>query len=247
LLKQEAGMEQLKIADQYKNILQKFTQGLKGIYPQELQSLILYGSAASGEFVDKHSNINLLVVLKNTDLEVMKKSSKLIHKFKMINTLFLTEDYMATSTDIFPIEFLDMQENYFVLFGKDVLKDIQVDIRNLRFECEHELKAKLLKLKQAYLLLNNNMRALRSLLFIAFTSVLHILRNVLRIKGRKPPYLKHKVLKELAFEFKIDIEVWEKILLAKNKTIKLTGREIEQLFMSFIRELESIVMIVDKL
>jgi hypothetical protein len=140
-----------------------------------------------------------------------------------------------------------MQENYFVLYGKDVLKDIQIDIRNLRFQCEQELKAKLLKLRQTYLLINNNTPALRSLLFMSFTSVLHILRNVLRIKGRKPPYLKHEVLKELASEFKIDIHIWEKILSAKNKKIKLTGREIEQSFISFVRELESIVTIVDKL
>jgi len=240
-------MEQLKITDQYKNILQNFTQGLKDVYPTELVALILYGSAASGEFVDKHSNLNLLAVLINTDLAVLKKSARLIAKFKLINTLFLTEDYIANSIDIFPVEFLDMQENYFVLYGKDVLKDIQVDIRNLRFQCEQELKAKLLKLRQAYLLLNNNLPALRSLLFMSFTSVLHILRNVLRIKGGKPPYLKHEVLKELAREFKINLAVWDKILLAKNKKIKLNTREIEQLFISFVRELESIVAIVDKL
>jgi hypothetical protein len=165
----------------------------------------------------------------------------------MIDALFLTEDYIANSTDIFPIEFLDMQENYLLLYGKDFLKDIQVDMRNLRFQCEHELKAKLIKLRQTYLLLNNNMPALRTLLFMSFTSILHILRNVLRIKGRKPPYLKHEVLKELASEFKIDIHVWEKILSAKNKKIKLTATEIKQLFISFVRELESIVTIVDKL
>ena len=129
-------MEQLKIADQYKNILRRFTKGLKDIYHGELLSLILYGSAVSGEFVDKHSNLNLLVVLINADLEVIKKSSKLVHKFKMVNSLFLTEDYITNSTDIFPIEFLDIQENYFVLYGKDVLKDIQIDMRNLQFQCE---------------------------------------------------------------------------------------------------------------
>ena len=240
-------MEQLKIADQYKNILRSFNQDLKDIYHEELLSLILYGSAVSGEFVDKHSNLNLLVVLKNTDLEAIKKASKLIHKFKMINTLFLTEDYITNSTDIFPVEFLDMQENYFLLYGKDVLRDIKIDMRNLRFQCEQELKAKLLKLRQAYLLLNNNLPKLRSLLFISFTSILHILRNVLRIKGRKPPYLKHEVLKELASQFEIDMLVWERLLAAKNKEIRLTGREIEQLFASFVKELESIVAIVDKL
>jgi len=240
-------MKQLKITDRYKDILNKFAQGLKEIYPEELLSLILYGSAASGEFVDKHSNLNLLVVLKNTDLEVIKRASKLIHKFKAFNTLFMTEDYIAGSTDIFPIEFLDMRENYIVLHGKDALKGIQIDTRNLRFQCEHELKAKLIKLRQAYLLINNNTTALRGLLFASFTSVLHILRNVLRIKGRKPSYLKDEVLKELASEFKTDISIWERILSAKNKKIRLTGREVEELFIGFVKELESAVAIVDKL
>lgn len=240
-------MEQLKITSRYKNILQTLTRGLKDIYAGELVSLILYGSAVSGEFIDKHSNLNLLAVLKNADLEAIKRCAKLIRKFKTISTLFLTEDYIASSTDIFPIEFLDMQENYSLLYGKDVLKDIRIDIRNLRFQCEQELKAKLLKLRQAYSLLNNNLPALRSLLFVSFTSVLHILRNLLRIKGRKPAYLKDEVLKELSSEFKIDINLWEKILAARNKRIKLPAREIEQAFIGFFRELDSLVSIVDKL
>jgi hypothetical protein len=139
-----------------------------------------------------------------------------------------------------------MQENYFVLYGKDVLRDIQIDNRNLRFQCEQELKVKLLKLRQSYLLLNNE-PVLRNLLFISFTSVVHILRNVLRIKGIKPSYLKSEVLKESASEFKIDIQLWERILLAKNKKIKLSGKETEQLFVRFVRELELIVAIVDRL
>jgi len=239
-------MDQLKIADKYKNILEEFVGELKEIYPDELLSLTLYGSAVSGEFIDKHSNLNLLVVLKHTDLDIIKKSSKLIHKFKIINALFLSEDYIVNSIDIFPIEFLDMQENYCVLYGKDVLRDIQVDNRNLRFQCEQELKVKLLKLRQSYLLLNNK-PALRSLLLASFTSVVHILRNVLRIKGLKPSYLKYEVLKELASEFKIDIHVWERILSAKNKKVRLSASEVEQLFVSFVKELELIVAIVDKL
>jgi len=34
----------------------------------------------------------------------------------------MTEEYIAKSKDVFPIEFLDMQENYAVIYGKDVLK-----------------------------------------------------------------------------------------------------------------------------
>lgn len=240
-------MEQLKISDQHKKLLGNVTESLKDIYREELVSLVIYGSAASGEFVERHSNLNLLAVLKNTGLETIKKSSRLARKFRMANLVFLTEEYIAGSTDIFPIEFLDMRENYFVLYGKDVLKEIQIDPRNLRFQCEYELKSKLLRLRQAYLMLHNNKTALKNLLFSSFTSILHIARNMLRLKGKKPPYLKDDIIRELGAEFKIDMPSWEKILSAKRKRIKIGGNEIEQLFINFVKELELITSIVDKL
>jgi predicted nucleotidyltransferase len=240
-------MQGLKIPDKFKNNLRNFIQNLKDIYKDELISLILYGSAASGEFIEKHSNLNILVVLKNTDLDNLKKASGIINKFKMINPLFLTKEHISSSTDIFPIEFLDMQENYLVLYGKDILKEINIDVKNLRFQCEHELKAKLINLRQAYLRINNDKTALRNLLFRSFTSILHILRNVLRLKGKKPPYLKQDILKEAALEFQMDMNVWEKILAAKNKQIKLSNKDTEELFINFVRELEKIVDIVDRL
>ena len=240
-------MEELKIPDKLKNSLKDFVQSLKGIYPQDLISLVLYGSAASGEFVDRHSNLNVLAVLTNTDLENLSKASLIINKFRIINPLFLSENYISSSTDIFPIEFLDMQENYFVLYGKDILKDIHIDTRNLRFQCEQELKAKLINLKQGYLRIRKDKFALRNLLSKSFTSILHILRNVLRLKGKKPPYRKQDILKELALEFQIDMSVWGKISAAKIKQVKLSGKDIENLFINFVKELEKIVDIVDKL
>ncbi len=240
-------MEELKISGKLKNIIQQFIKGLKDIYQDELISIILYGSAASGEFIEKHSNLNVLTILSNTNLENLKRASPLINKFSLINSLFLTEDYIRRSTDVFPIEFLDIQENYSVLYGKDILKGVNIDIRNLKFQCEQELKAKLITLRQLYLKINRDKHALKDLLFRSITSILHISRNVLRLKGKEPPYKKDEILKELAGEFQIDTCVWEKILAAKNKQIKLGSRDIESLFVNFISELEKIVDIVDRL
>ena len=240
-------MDNLKIPAKFHLILKSFTRSLEDIYQGELVSLILYGSAASGEFVEKHSNLNLLVVLKNTHLESLKKSARILQKYKVFNTLFMAEDYIARSLDVFPIEFLDMRENHFVLYGKDILKDIHVDISNLRFQVELELKQKFLKLQHAFLKINNDANALKSLLFASFTSVLHILRNVLRLKGVTPPYLKQEILNQLALQFKINTAVWKKILAAKNKEIKLNPKETEELLADFINEVEAIIAVVDQL
>lgn len=242
-------MPELKLEQKFQNILNDFIQSLQKIYKDELVSIILYGSAASGEFIHRHSNLNLLVILKNTDLENLKIASGLINKwkFRMVHPLFFTEEYIKGSSDVFPIEFLDMKENYTVLVGSDVLRDISIDTRNLRFQCEQELKVKLISLKQLFLRSNKDKAALKSLLFKSFTSVMHILRNIIRLKGKQSPYLKEDILKEVALEFQIDTNTWQKILAGKFKQIKLGGREIEQLFINFVRDLEKIINLVDKL
>lgn len=240
-------MQDLKLPQNLKENTQEFIQELKDIYQKGLISAVLYGSAASGEFVDTRSNINMLVVLENTDLDNLKRASRITNKFKMINSLFLTERDIRNSLDIFPIEFLDMQENYRILYGKDVLGDIVIDIRNLRFQCEHELKSKLINLRQSYLRIYKDKLLLCNLLSKSFTSILHILRNVLRLKGRKPSYIKQDILKELATEFPINELVWESLLAARNKQIKLSGKALQDLFADFIKDLEKIIDIVDKL
>lgn len=240
-------MEEIKIPARLKNYLAKFIKQVKEAYQEGLVSVNLYGSAASGEFIDQHSNLNVLVVLRDTSLDNLKKIAKIMNKFKLIHPLFLTEEYIAASSDIFPIEFLDMQENYSLLYGKDVLKEINIDTRNLRFQCEQELRVKLLNLKQAYLRADNQKFALRHLIYNSFTSLLHILRNVLRVKGIKPPYQKQEIIKELALSFQIKQEIWEKILSAKTKQRKISSEEIEDLFNNFIRDLERMEVIVDKM
>lgn len=240
-------MEKLNISDKHKKILKDFADGLVKIYREELVSVFLYGSAASGEFVDKHSNLNLLIVLKSAGFGDLKKSSKIVRKLKIVNPLFMTESYILSSLDIFPIEFLDIQENNFLFYGKDILKDIHVDISNLRFQCEQELKQKLLKLQHAYLMSGDNPRILNRLLFSSFISVLHILRNLLRLKGITPPYLKHEVIRELALQFNINSSVWDKILAARNKEIKLNAPEGEELFADFTKEVDTLISAVDKM
>ena len=59
-----------------KRNIDEFVASLRKLYSDGLVCVILYGSAASGELTEAHSNINLLVVLKKTDplsLEVSRR------------------------------------------------------------------------------------------------------------------------------------------------------------------------------
>ena len=237
-------MEQEKIDPRHAAVLKTLTQDLCRAYGDELVSLVLYGSAASGDFIEKHSNLNLLAVLKDCAPEKIKLASAPLRRLKTANLLILSEKDIAASTDVFPIEFLDMQENYYLLDGKDILKDVHVDMRNLRFQCEHELKAKLFRLRHTYMVERDN-GVLARLLLASFTSIVHILRNALRIKDKVVPYSKRNALPLIAEEFAIDLPLWENILAAREKRLRLKV-DTALTFAAFMRDLETVVGIVDK-
>ena len=241
-------MEKPNLPNKIQKTLDNFVMGIRGVYGGDLISIVLYGSAASGEYAGKHSNINLAVVLKSTSIPAIKKCIGFIskHKFLNINTVFFTEDYTRKSLDVFPIEFLDIKENHVVLYGKDVFKDISIDLKNLRFQCEHELKSKILNIKKLYLR-NRNKVVLKNILFKSVTSSLHILRNFVRLKGKEPSYRKWDILDEISRELSADVSCLRKLLEAKASNIRLSYKEIDELFTCLIEVLENVSDKVDNL
>ena len=151
-------MEELKMPQKVTRLLEEFTDRAKAIYREGLASIALYGSAASGEFSTGHSNINLAVVLNDTSLSNLSKIAPILNKnkFRLLNVLFFTEDCIKSSADVFPVEFLDIKENHNILCGKDIVADLPIDIKNLRFQCEQELKSKIINIKKIYLANINN-------------------------------------------------------------------------------------------
>lgn len=234
-------MAEPHLPDKLRSLLEDFVKKLRNVYGDGLVSVILYGSTASGEYAGAQSNVNLAIVLDNACLPNLAGAAALLNKyrFRAIKPVFFTEKYIAASTDVFPLEFLDMKENHILLHGKDVLKNLRIDSRNLRFQCEQELKSKLINIKTAYISIRTA-AGRRKLLFRLFTSSLHILRSALKLKGLPVAYSKEDIINEIAKEFGMDAGVSKKILAAKNGTLRLDGRSARELLFAFSEELETI-------
>lgn len=241
-------MDELNLEQKHRKTLDDFIGRLRETYKDDLVSVALYGSAARGEFSGRNSNINLLVILSSTSLDNLSKARKIINKgrFRRLDLQFFTEDYIKSSIDVFPIEFLDIKGSYRVLHGKDVLQGLEVDTKNLRFQCEQELKQKLIRMKNIYLRARGK-HALRGLLFKSCTSLMHILKNLVRLKGKAPSPSSGDVSRDIQEVFGIDMTNFSKGLEAKQKNLKLGHREIESLFSGVVNDLEKIVNMVDKL
>ena len=126
---------------------------LERIYGDQLKSVVLYGSAASDDYSKKFSDFNVFCILGDPSPGALAKSNGLVRKWvKKGNPPphFFDPKHIETSLDVFPMEFMDIKDQHKVLLGKDPLHGISVDLKNLRHECESELKGKLLHLRAFY-------------------------------------------------------------------------------------------------
>ncbi len=153
----------------------ELTEKLKATYGNNLKSVVLYGSAASGDHTGKRSDYNVLVVLEKVGLDNLRAFSKSARAWvKKGNPppLFFAQERFRNSADVFPVEFADIRDNHKILFGEDPFSGVQVDDKLLRLELEHELKGKLLQLRERYLLVGDRPKEPRELMIKSLSTFL---------------------------------------------------------------------------
>lgn len=116
-----------------------------------VESLVVFGSGAAEVFDYRRSDINLLIVLQRDgreELEALRPHlSVLMRQFK-ISPMITTRAELVTSADVFPVKFLDIQEQHRVLHGPDPFAEMTIGRDHLRLRCEQELKNMSLKLRR---------------------------------------------------------------------------------------------------
>lgn len=131
--------------------LNELVAKLEHAYQDRLVSVVLYGSGASTHHDAKFSDLNVLCVLKQITPRELADGEPVLRWWRKLNhpsPLLMTEEEAHNSADSFPIEFRDMQDHRRVLHGIDVIAHLKVDTKHYRTQVEHELRAKLFRLRQ---------------------------------------------------------------------------------------------------
>lgn len=222
----------------------------KDCYGDALVSVIIYGSAASGDYVPGASDINLMVVLSDDGIDALEKVLGLVSKWRKrgVGTpLFLGETYVHNSLDVFPIEYLNFQNSYDVVYGKDILADLRFDPKHLRLQCEREIKGKLLLLREGFLEADGKDKHVRALLSDSLHAWVAIFNGLLFLKDRDRGGGRRVVIQQLCQTMGLDAAPFEGVLDIKQKRSKPSGAALEKLFKSYIKEIGKLVRIVNHL
>ncbi len=177
--------------DAIKPELDELVARLQQAAGENLESVVLYGSAARGDFSDKYSDLNLLCILRTASPAALDQLSPVLTWWSKTRghrpPLFVTLEELKSSADVFAIEMLDAQASHRVLTGPDLLSGITVPMNLHRVQLEHELRTVALRLRQHYLLFASDEAALERVLAKSATSVMVLLRHALVALGQATP------------------------------------------------------------
>ena len=239
-----------KLPKDPKEIFPDMVSDCKEIFGDDLVSIILYGSAAEGYYRPGKSDINFLIVLTETGIDNLDRAFGKIgrwRKKKIATPLFLTEEYIGSSVDVYPIEYLNFQRHHEVVYGKDVLDGIVIDPKMLRLQCEREIKGKLLLLRKVYLETEGKARALRELISLSLPTFLAIFEALRYLRGREDPADRRQKIKEVCGEFGLDRDVFGTLLDLKEDKVRLKDDELGELFKKYLTQVRELAIKVDRM
>lgn len=231
-------------------VLKDLVERLKKAHPDGLVSVVLYGSAAVGDHHGRFSDINILCVLRQVTPQELAASAPIFQWWQKLGNpspLLLSVEEVRTSTDCFPIEFHDIRERHRILFGEDVVKDLEVDDSFYRAQVEHELRAKLLRLRQRGACVLAGRDLLLQLMAESVSTFCVLIRHALRLHGAEAPHQKREIVAQAVQTFGIDPEPLYTLLDFREQKRKAKEIAAGPLYENYLRQIEVVIRAVDRL
>ena len=227
-----------------------YLRDLLALYSGQVGCVAIYGSAVGQNYVPGRSDINSVIILNEIAFDHLNRALKVIArgiKQKIAAPLFLTKDHILSSLDVFPIEFLDIKENHVIVFGEDAFAALTIPQGHLKLFCEHELKGKLIRIRQVYLEQGLRSPMVETLLKGSLHSLIPIFRNLLRLKNGLVETDKVRIIEGLAKAYQLDGQVFLDILKHRTHGLRIPSVMLGNLMQKYLIELEKLARAVDKI
>jgi hypothetical protein len=223
---------------------------LKSSLGDNLVSVIVFGSAIATPGSAKKTDYQLLLVANcflAQDLRAMRPILNWWNGLGYAIPVLFTEHEFTDSLDVFPIEFRHMKRAYRLLYGQDLLADAEVSKTNLRWQTEHELRGKLLRLRSLYPSASATTGGLTRLMTESIVSFIRLIRPILELAGQEPPLARPDTIRRAGEVLRIETAPLQRILQLREEPKELSEIEAQDLFASYLVCLTQIIEAIDKM
>jgi hypothetical protein len=228
--------------------IDEFVSRMQKAAGQNLQSVILYGSAAAGEYQAEFSNLNLLCILRESSFSHLATIAPVVewwHREKNPAPLVMTHEELEHSTDVFSIELLDMQHHHRVVFGEEVLTGLRIPMHLHRSQLEYELREKLILLRQRLLEQGDNDRALWELLLGSVSAFSTLFRHALLALGDVAPHSKREAIQILATRIEFEPSAFLQLLDIRDRKAERKQFDAKDVFTRYLAAVQRVTAAVD--
>lgn len=231
--------------------LNHFVEDLRSTHGDNLASVVLYGSAAAGDYAGSRSDYNLLIALNRitpADLRLAQAPMRNWQRLGHTLPVYFTLKELSNAADVFPIEFHQMEKARIVLYGEDPFDSLQFSDVNLRHQTEYELRSKLIQLRRLYIPASVSVEQLSALLSDSLASFAALFRPVLMLHGQEPPIGKLECVRATVKLLGLDGTPFERIFsLRADEDVLLTEVEANDVFADYMTQIERVIEAVDNL
>jgi predicted nucleotidyltransferase len=229
---------------------QRFAWALEGVFDTDLVSVVLYGSAARGEYRPGVSDLNVLVLLREVTPAALRAAGELAQAWVAEGNappLMLSAEEWRRSTDVWAIEVADIRDAHLTLHGDDPFTGVVISPEDLRLQCERELKGKQIQLRERYLLIADKPDELGELLVRSFSTFLVLFRTVLRLSGEGGERDAEAVVRQVGQRVGFDPAPMLEINRARAGGHKLRPQGASPLAVGYLDAVSRVVEHVDRL
>ncbi|MBI5057613.1 MAG: hypothetical protein HZB61_13445 [Nitrospirae bacterium] len=230
--------------------IKPFFEEVLSKHQARIHSIYVTGTSITDDFNEKTSDVNSVIVLKEMDiksLELLSLLGKKYSKSRVSAPLLMTPKYIATSLDVFPIEFLNFKLIHATVSGEDMFENLEIGMMDLRRQCERELKVKLISLRQGYISSLGDRKILTEGLAKHITGYMPLFRGIIVLLGKQPPVMQDEIIRVLSETANINTGVFSKVLRVKKEKIKLSVQELNSIFEDYYTAAEKLGEIVDEI
>lgn len=238
-----------KPPEQPETIYPKILKQLKAALGDDLLGLAVFGSAAGERYIKGRSDINLMILKADGSGHKLGRLIEFYQTWAPANLavpVVVTPNYLAASSDVFPIELLVMAAEHKCIFGQDPLADLQIKASDLRLQLERELKAKLMAMRSRLIMSGGKKEELKGLIGDALPAFTALFKAYLYLTQGSFPNHPASVL-EAMDEAGVQLSSFHKMGRVKIGDLKLSAGEMTALIEKALAELSDLSKNVDQL
>ncbi len=227
-------------------IREKLCQLLKENCGNDLLQIVLYNDK------DPHTD-DILVICQSNDLQSIKATQSSINflkKNKIAVPFFMSPEFISSSLDSYPLEFLNIQNDYITLYAlndKDYIQSLTFDKKWVRLQIERELKSKYLLITSNYMAFNPSDSRLKDLITQSVLSLKPVLKGLLFLKNAEIPSLHEALIEALQKNYQMQLSNIKTAFLIAHEQIKIKSINTETFFMDYLKEIQALCTHIEEI